>query len=244
MIFSTRFYRAAAIASVLSAFTTLGLIFLSSFYPPTPDFDARMALGTSPAYVLRSWVYLFHPFLVFTAALAVAARCRFRAAGAASLGLAGFALWAATEAAQQTLTKVALDRTWRAAWPAADESARAVIRDHVAFYDVTWDAMYLLLLLGFFAGNLLIGAAVARTARAEPGSAGKGGSLGIWVAGAFWAAAGLTFLLVVSEVGGPVIPGTDWLYPLIQPAGRTLIGVWLWREASSEARMSSARSHS
>jgi hypothetical protein len=160
--FSTRFYRGAAIASLLSALTTLGLIFLPRFYPPVPDFDARMALGSNTAYVLRSWIYLVHPFLVFTAALAVAARCRLRAGGAASLGLAGFALWAGTEAAQQALTKVALDRTWRAAWPTADGPARAVIRDHVALYDVAWDAMYLLLLLGFLAGNLFLGAAVAR----------------------------------------------------------------------------------
>src|SRR5262245_26822902 len=165
MQFSARFYRGAAIASVLSALTTLGLIFLPRFYPSVPDFDARMALGTDGAYVLRSWIYLIHPFFVFTAALAVAARCRVRAGGAASLGLAGFALWAATEAGQQVLTKVALDRTWRAAWPAADAAAREVIRNHVAFYDVVWDAMFLLLLLAFLAGNVLLGVAVAHTAR-------------------------------------------------------------------------------
>jgi hypothetical protein len=234
--FSTRFYRGAAIASLLSALTTLGLIFLPRFYPSVPDFDARMALGSNTAYVLRSWIYLVHPFLVFTAALAVAARCRLRAGGAASLGLAGFALWAGTEAAQQALTKVALDRTWRAAWPTADAPARAVIRDHVALYDVAWDAMYLLLLLGFLAGNLFLGAAVARTARGDSNARARMRSLSIWVACAFWAAAALTFVLFLPEVGGPALPGTEWLYPLIQPAGRTLIGIWLWREGATETK--------
>jgi hypothetical protein len=232
MQFSARFYRAAAIASMLSAVTTLGLIFLPRLYSPVPDFEARMALGTHPAYVLRSWTYLVHPFLVFAAALAVAARCRFRAAGAASVGLAGFALWAATEAAQQALTKVALDRTWRAAWPAADEAAREVIRNHVAFYDVVWDAMYLLILLGFVIGSVFLALAVRRTTAGEGMQSRR---LASWVSAAFWAGAGLTAIYLLPEFGGPQLRGTEWLYPLIQPAGRVLIGVWLWREAAVES---------
>src|SRR5262245_47588464 len=199
-----------------------------------------MALGSDPAYLLRSWIYLAHPFFVFTAALGVAARCRAVSGGAASLGLAGFALWAATEAGQQALTKVGLDRTWRAAWPAADAAARDAIRTQVAFYDVAWDAMFLLLLLGFLAGNVLLGVAVARLTRGGAGMAGgarattRGGPLGMWVAAALWAAAGLTFIILLPELGGPSVPGTGWLYPLLQPAGRALIGVWLWRGATSE----------
>jgi hypothetical protein len=230
MHFAPNFYRGAAIASVLSALTTLGLIFLPKFYPPIADFEARMALGDNPAYILRSWIYLFHPFLVFTAAFATFTRCTARAAGAASLGLAGFALWASTEAAQQAMTKVLLDRTWRAAWPAADEAARELIRNHFTFYDLTWDAMYLLILIAFFLGNLFLGAAVARTARSQ---GTPRDTLGLWVAIALWAGAAMTALLLVPEFGGPTIGGFAWLYPLIQPAGRALIGVWLWRQASS-----------
>lgn len=235
MQFSPRFYRGAAIASVLSALTTCGLVFLPRFYPPVPDFDARMALGTNPAYVLRSWIYLVHPFLVFTAVLAVAARCRVRAAGAASLGLAGFALWAATEAAQQAFTKVALDGTWRAAWPGADAATRDAIFDYVALYDVVWDAMFLLLLLGFLAGSVFIGAAVAKTAREEVRATTRNKALAFWVAGAFWAGGALTLMILLPELGGPALQGPDWLEALLQPIGRALIGVWLWREAATES---------
>jgi hypothetical protein len=96
--------------------------------------------------------------------------------------------------------------------------------------------MYLLILVAFLLGNLLLGAAAARTARADPATATRSSSLGMWVAGALWAAAALTLLLLVPEFGGPSVPGTAWLYPLIQPAGRTLIGIWLWREAATERR--------
>lgn len=232
MHFSVAFYRGAAVCSLLSAVTTLGLIFLPRAYPSVADFDARMALGEEPAYVLRSWIYLVHPFLVFAAATGLAARCRVRAAGSASLGLAGFALWASTEAAQQALTKVALDRTWRAAWPTADQAARAVIREQVAIYDIVWDAMYLLILLGFLAGNVCLAFAVRRTAESTGSPA-----LGRWVSVALWAAAGLTLFLLLPEVGVHVtLPGSQWLYPAIQPAGRALAGVWLWNEAGWEIR--------
>lgn len=72
--FPARFYRGAAICSLASAITTLGLIFLPRLYQPVPDFDAHMRLTENPAHVLRSWIYLLHPSLVVIAALAVAAR--------------------------------------------------------------------------------------------------------------------------------------------------------------------------
>jgi hypothetical protein len=228
MRFSGRFYRGAAVCSFVSAITTLGLIFLPRLYQPVSGFEERMALTQNPAYVLRSWVYLLHPFLVVTAALAVAARCRFRAGGAASLGFLGFGLWGATEAAQQTLTLVALDRTWRAAWTTADETQRSLIRGYVATYDALWDSLYLLLLLGFFAGNVFLAIAT----RAHPGMAR-------WVSIAYVGGAAVTLLNLSPELGGPQLEtgATAWLYPAIQPAGRALTGLWLWREAEHERSM-------
>jgi hypothetical protein len=220
--FSQRFYRGAALCSFLSALTTLGLIYLPRWYSPVPDIDARMALTTNPAYLLRSWIYLVHPFLCVVAALAVAARCWARTAGAAALGVLGFSLWGAVEAGQQTFTLVALDRTWRAAWPTADAAARELIRGYVGLYDLVWGSLYLLLLLGFLPGNLSLAVATWQQ-----------GGLGRWVALAFSAAAGLTFLFLLPELGGPaLLDGQDWVYPLIQPAGRSLIGVWLWKAAA------------
>ena len=228
MRFSRTFYRGAALCSLVSAITTLGLIFLPKLYQPVSGFEERMALTQNPAYVLRSWVYLVHPFLVVTAALAVAARCRFRAAGAASLGFLGFGVWGATEAAQQTLTLVALDRTWRAAWTTASEAERQLIRGHVATYDALWDSLYLLILIAFFAGSVFLAVAT-----------GAHTGLARWVSIAYVGGAVVTLVILVPELGGPGLPAgsTEWLYPAIQPAGRALTGVWLWRESGYERSM-------
>jgi hypothetical protein len=218
-----RFYRVAALASLLSAVTTLLLIFLPELFPPAPDFAARMARVHDGAYQLRAWVYLLHPFLVFAAALGVALAVGRRAPALAIAGLAGFTLWAFNEAGQQTLTLFAFDR-WRVAWADADETLRAAIRVNALVYDGIWDAMYMLLLIGFAIGNACLGWALL---------AGEGLAR---TAGAFMVAACLlTVFLFLGQIGVTLLPDAllEWAYPAIQPLGRVVIGVWLWRVAGT-----------
>ena len=219
-----RFFRVAAVCSLLSAVTTLLLIFLPELFLPVRDFAGRMHRVLEGAYQLRAWVYLLHPFLVFTAALGLGLAVRTRAPALVITGLLGFALWAFTEAGQQALTLFAFDR-WRVAWDNADEATRQVIRANTALYDGLWDAMYMLLLIGFTIGNVCLGCALWR-----------GTGLARWLGGFLWAAALLTVLLFVGELGVKLVPEAvlAWAYPAIQPLGRTLIGVWLWRYARSE----------
>ena len=121
--FNPSFYKAAAVCSVISALTTLGLIFLPDVFAPIE----RMERVRAPVYVLYAWVYLVHPFLVLTAALAIAMRIRATASAAAVIGLLGFTLWGFTEAGQQTLTLFAFNG-WRLAYLTADAATREQIR--------------------------------------------------------------------------------------------------------------------
>lgn len=225
MAFDQRFYRVAAVCSMLSAVTTLLLIFLPELFQPVEGFEGRMARVREPAYVLRSWVYLLHPFLVFAAALGMAMRIRTWKSAAAVVGLAGFALWAATEAGQQTMTLFAFDR-WREAYFTADEATRAAIRTNTVMYDGLWDAMYFLLLIGFTIGNLAFGQALVRV---------RGFSR--VVGGFLLAAVALTLTNITGELRWFTLPEplATWSYPAIQPLGRVLIGLWLWR-AADESR--------
>lgn len=220
--FHPSFYKSAAVCSVLSAVTTLGLIFLPRFFVPGEGFEARMARVHDPTYVLYSWVYLVHPFLTFTAALAVAMRIRTLAAAPALIGLLGLALWAFTEAGQQTLTLFTFNK-WRGAYATADELTRAQIHTNTMVYDGLWDAMYFLLLIGFTIGNTCLGVVLVR-----------GQGLTRVVGYFFFAAVALTLTYVARELELPPVPELleTWAYPAIQPLGRTLIGVWLWRAAT------------
>lgn len=221
-------YRTAAACSFASAATTLLLIFMPEFYAPVPDDIAgRMQRVADPAYQVRAWVYQVHPFLVFTAALGVAAAHRRTSPALALGGLLGFALWAITEAAQQSLTLFAFD-DWRRAWLAGDTVVRATIEVRTAVYDGLWEAAYSLLLIGFILGNAFFAAFLLQDEQAFSR-----------VVGCFFVAAAVLSLSNLSaEVGGPTLPSevSYWAYPLIQPIGRALIGLWLLQRGSSQTR--------
>jgi hypothetical protein len=83
--------------------------------------------------------------------------------------------------------------------------------------------MYALLLIGFAIGNASLGAALLH---------GTGLSR---VVGAFMMMAfALTCVLFLGELGVRLLPEKvlHWAYPAIQPLGRALIGLWLWRAAA------------
>jgi Na+-driven multidrug efflux pump len=172
-----------------------------------------------------AWVYLVHPFLTLAAALAVAMRLRREAASLVIPGLLAFLLWAATEAGQQALTMMAFN-PWRLAWLAGDPAVRATMETRTAVYDGVWNAMYFLILIAFLIANVLYAAALWR---------GRG--LTRVVAMLYFGAALLTALLILVELGGPGLPPAVgfWIYPLLQPLARTLIGVWLWRHGNENA---------
>ena len=220
MQFTPAFYRFAAICSFVSAITTLGLIFLPESFAPADDFAARMARVNDPIYRLYAWVYLVHPFFVVAAALGVAMRLRREATSLVLPGLLAFLLWGATEAGQQALTLMAFN-PWRLAWLGGDPVVRATMELRTALYDGVWNAMYFLLIIAFFIANLLYAVALWRRHGLSR------------IVGAFYAgAAVLTLTIIVAEVGGGQVlpdPVAFWLYPLIQPLARTLIGVWLWK---------------
>lgn len=226
MTFKPSFYRSLALCSILSAITTLGLIYLPEFYQPAEGFEGRMRRVDDPVYALRSWVYLVHPFITFAAALGVGLRLRALRSAAAVIGVAGFALWASNEAAQQTLTLFAFDK-WRAAYFAADEATRAIIRTNTAMYDGLWDALYFLLLIGFSIGNFALGIGLARAGR------GVTRLVGFF----FLGAVAITLPIITGELHWWTLPEplASWSYPAIQPLGRTLIGLWLWSAAQEEA---------
>jgi hypothetical protein len=221
MQFPVSFYRFAAVCSWVSAVTTCLLIFLPNFYLPVEGFEGRMGRVHDPAYVFRSWAYLVHPFFTSTAALAVALRLRRVAPALVIPGLIAFLIWATTEAAQQALTLQVFDH-WRVAYLSGDAAVRSTMVMRTAIYDGLWDALYFLLLIAFLIGNVLYSIALWR-----------GQALAKAVSIGYVGAALLTAFIISAEVGGPALPDVagTWSYPAIQPLARTLIGVWLWRNA-------------
>jgi hypothetical protein len=221
-IFGPRFFRIAALCSMASAVTTLGLIFLPRLYSPARTFEENVALVTNGIYTVRLWNYLVHPLLVMTAALGIAvAKLPARAAMVVP-GFLGFFIWGFTEMLQQSLSLMANHYTWRAGDHAADEATKSMIRTQMFGFSAIWDSLYILLLIGFILGNTLYGFALWKQSRFE--------SL---LAALFFAAALLSVFnfLGAFNIAAGLDPYLGIIYPLLQPAARALIGVFLWRTA-------------
>jgi len=215
--------RAAACCAMLSAVTTILLWWLPRHVPATADFAATIALRTNPWYLAQLWVTFAHNWIAlfgYTGAAAVLAR---HAPGSAVGGLVAFSIWATTELTGISVIIFASNRTWRASYDAADEAKRASLRTMLEGWSAVWDGMFFLLLVAFLLGSLLFGAAAVR----QKGLARAVGVL-------LLAAVPLTALIMAGGYAGVAWANTlsDAVYPVLQPASRFLMGVWLWRAAA------------
>lgn len=220
MNFSVHFFRSVAISSILSALTTLLLMLLPRFYQAPASFEEGIALRFNSWYFAGQCIYFVHPFLVITAAWGVVARKWRTSTGSVTLGFLFFVLWAFTEAAQQALSLWANNFAWREGYAtASDETMKLIFRTHIIGFGAIWDALFFLLLTGFFLSNVLFGIATMQ---------GKG--LERIVSICFFMGAFLTLLSLLGNYGGltSLSYGMRWLYPFVQPLARLIIGIWLW----------------
>jgi hypothetical protein len=227
LLFSDSFFKAVSTCSVLSALTTLGLILLPRAYASPLGLEEAVALRLNGFYQARSLVYFLHPFLVLAAAWGVVAKKIGQSAGSVTTGFFFFGFWGFTEALQQALSLVALNLHWREGYArATDAELKEAFRIHLLGFEAVWDALYLLLLTGFLVAHVLYGVATWRSKGLE-----KAVSCG------FFLGAGLTLLILSANFGGPRVPAalTAWLYPLIQPLFRVLLGVWLWPQKTAKS---------
>ena len=87
-------------------------------------------------------------------------------------------------------------------------------------------SMFLLLLVGFAIGNVAFGLTLF-----------GGRRLDRWLGSLYSLIGVLTAFNISRQLGGPGLPGVlaTWLYPVVQPATRVLVGVWLYRAGALRA---------
>jgi hypothetical protein len=227
MAYTKSFYALTAICSIISAVTTLILTFAGDFIPTAQSLEDRIAHLSNPIHQLRMWTYYVHPFVTFIAALGVYTIAKRFDAGFALLGILFIGVWAFAEALQQALTIVALNWTWRGTYLAADAATQTLYRSHMDLFAGLWDGLYFLLLSGFILGSFFFAIALLPQRGFDR------------LIGAFFlVVAFLSVLNLIAGYGGPAWTGAiaGFVYPLVQPAGRALLGVWIWRSAANIGR--------
>lgn len=214
--------KASAVAAVLSAVTTFLLWLLPRMYDSPAGFEQSVALRENAYYLARLWVNFVHIFLALTAYGAAAWLLWRRSPALAGFGFLWFLLWGFVELIGVTTNLFAVNRLWRAQYAASTPEVQEQLRALLLGFEGVWDALFFLLLVGFLLGTTFYGVAALR-----------GAGLERWVGYLFLLAAPLTVgIMIGGYTSLRVFDGfVAWVYPVLQPVSRALLGVWLWSEA-------------
>ncbi len=208
----------AGIAAIATAITTFLLWLLPKLYDYPSDINESVLLVNNPYYMGRLWVNFFHIPLAITAYFGLAYKLRERELPKVILGMIWFLIWGIVEMVGVSGTIFAVNKTWRANYPAASESVQEMLQANIDYYSTIWNSMFFVLLIAFLLGTLFFGWATW-----------KGKGLEKILSYLFWLAVPLTLLIILSGYFG--MSGLDKLvdmtYPVLQPVSRFVLGVFL-----------------
>lgn len=218
------FLRLAGALGALSALTTLLLWLLPRLYAAPASFEDSIALHMNSVYMGRLWVNFVHVALALTAYTAAAALLRRESAALSGAALVWLSIWAAAELGGVAILIFAVNGTWRAGYGAGDEAVQQACRHALDAHAAVWDALFFVILVAFTLGTTFMGAALAR-----------GGGLRRTVGVLHLLAGPLTILIILGGYFGAgwASVAAGWVYPVLQPPSRALLGAWIWREAGA-----------
>ena len=221
----------SALCGILGSFTTLILVLIP--VPEAVTFDEKLLLYKNSLYMGKLWIFFFHPQLNLVALLGVVALLYKRRPELVFPGFLFISIWAITEAAQQAFSIDAVNLYWRTGHvKETDDIIRSAYRINLIGAEAIRDSMYFLLLYAYGIGSTLIGVAlIHETVVARISACG------------FLFFGALSLIAFADYYGGLVFVDAavnfsfDWIYPILQPISRCLLGVWLWKSASSMQRV-------
>jgi glucan phosphoethanolaminetransferase (alkaline phosphatase superfamily) len=212
-------YKFTAAAALLSAITTFLLWMLPKLHHSPSNFEEAVQLSANGYYVARQWVNLFHIPLALAAYFGFAYKVRHRALPAAGFGFVWFVIWGAIEMLGISGIIFAVNKTWRAQYPASDEATRKVLQSSIENFYTVWDSMFFVLLIAFLMGTILYACA-----------ANVGSKLERILSFTFWLGSVLTVFIILSGYAGAgwADAPVSFIYPILQPLNRILIAFFLW----------------
>jgi hypothetical protein len=220
-----RFLTFAAIAALLTAFTTLGVHFIDF---PAPTFEERLLLGRNPWYVGQKWMIVFHCLMVIVSMFGAAWVASRSSPGFAALSALFFSVFGVAE-----ITRMLAVLTWlnplRERYLLTDDTVlRAALQQQIEIFGGLTGVLFYVFILAFALGNLFMGLALPQDSSPVR-----------WVARGFLLWAALSFLAFGNSFWSvaaftPLIEANNHFF---QPAFRAVIAWWLWKNSSPVAKV-------
>ena len=223
-----KFIRLASICSFLGAITTILLIYLPD--PSAAGFEAEVALHSNTLYMAKLWILFTHPQFNVIAALGIGILLFKKYPEYIIPGVLALMVWGFAEMAQQAFMINAVNLIWRPAYlQTVDTTAITTLKTHLSGSEAISSSMFLLVEYGFGLGTLLLGMVLVK----ERGLAFWIGLVNILI-GAFMLTAFTVDYFGFSLFSVPVKFFFKNAYPILQPAVRITLGIWLWNKFGTE----------
>jgi len=224
------FVRFAAICSCVSGITTFLMWYLSRLIPATPQFEQTLQLANNSAYMLRWWINFAHIFFALAAYCGAALVLRRRSLGWAVWGGLQFGIWGLVELIGVTVAIWAVNRGWRAEYGTASPDRRDLLRVFLEAWPGVWNGLFFLLLIAFLLGSLSLGLLSV-----------KGRGLERLTGILLLLSIPLSVMIILGEYWNVNVASRleNIVYPVLQPASRIVMGVWLWNSARRLKQMES-----
>lgn len=216
------FVRFAAICSCISAVTTFLMWYLARRTPAGAQFEETLQLANNFSYMARWWINFAHIFFALAAYSGAVAVLRHRSLAWGLWSLLLFGTWGLVELVGVTAAIWAVNRGWRAEYGLAGPARRELLRIFLEAWPQVWNALFFLLLIAFLFGSLSLGLLAI-----------KGRGLERTTGILLLLAVPLSTLIMLGEYWNvKVASGLETvIYPVLQPASRMVMGVWLWKSA-------------
>ena len=227
MNFTPRFFRLAAVCALLTALTTLVVQVMPNLWNDAKSFEQQVELRLNSLYLTNRWVVLLHCALVVVSMFALGLPAMRRAPVAVIFGFLAFACFGFTEILRTAISIFAINRNWRAVYASAvDPVTRERFRAFIESYSGINDALFFIFYTAFTVGLICYGIAFLRT---NANMSRLGILFTVW---AVLNLPGWIDAVIGTELLGRYF---EWVGPVFQPLARTLIGIWLWKNAGRAA---------
>jgi len=219
-----KYLKVASICSILGAITTILLIYLPG--PTAKGFEAEAALHLNFLYMFKLWVLFTHPQFNVIATIGITVLFIKKYPEFVIPGTLAILIWGFTEMAQQAFMIDAVNMIWRPEYlKEVNEINKTALHTQLSGVGAIWDTMYFLVKYGFGLGTLLMGIVLVKAKKLALWIGSANILIGTTMLMAFTADyLGLKFFLL------PVDWFYDWIYPVLQPAVRITLGIWLWKQ--------------
>ncbi len=221
-----KFLKLASICSFLGAITTILLIYLPN--PSTESLEAQAALHSNNLYIGKLWILFMHPQFNVIAVMGIAVLFIKKYPEYIIPGTLAILVWGFTEMMQQAFMIDTVNQIWRPGFlNEVDGIQKSAMQSNLSAVNGIWDFMYFLIIFGFGLGTLLMGLALIRSDQ-----------LACWIGfgfifiGILSLSSFLRYYVGLTFLSKPVDWVYTWIYGVLQPLVRIVLGVWLWKQNS------------